>query len=79
MQAYSLRGSARKDVAQVDESVVQNLVAGCRADRVASSSRFARRDAQTSQPTIMDRKLSLLAATRTSSLPLSYQSRNVPP
>ena len=42
-QAYSLRGSVRQDVAQVDESVVQNLVAGCRADRVASSSRFARR------------------------------------
>ena len=40
-QAYSLRGSVRKDVAQVDERVVQNLVAGCRADRVASSSRFA--------------------------------------
>ena len=42
-QAYSLRGSVRQDVAQVDESVVQNLVAGRRGDRVASGCRFARR------------------------------------
>lgn len=41
-QAYFLRGSVREDVAQVDESVVEDFVVGRRADGVGATGGFAR-------------------------------------
>ena len=48
-QAYFLRGPVRKDVAQVHESVVENLVTRRRADRVTPGTRFPRREREGSR------------------------------